>query len=354
MGSMDASVILEPPSFITKIELFNTETFQMSDLPFRTKLKHFLIGPGVNRKGIDYRLVEYTFGEIQFDNFCPYFWLRNAMLLALPFVAAFKGSKRLFYYLTEVFEGLLTVINKYLCVPLSNKALEYLPVEKAMKLYEQSADYWMKKYEHYSKEDAEDVVRYMNKEKENSKFQAWKARHPDWKKMFEDTEQRLKREKEELKKAEVERKKFEAEAKDRRKQRQLKVATVCKKIFPIAMAVVGLVVFAVVVKIVLFLAAVIVLVDWVKVGHALLILLCVLAGIVAICGVVYTIVKLIEKCTISIPTPNLGPLAAPFRWIRDFFVIVGRGLKSAAEFTVELVVEFKKDHCPKIEWLGEE
>lgn len=97
------------------------------------------------------RLQTQMIGKVEFENFCPYFWMTIACLVGAPFFFPYQAAKWLLFEgspyvftvlgyilspVLHVFELGLNALDSTVCLPLQTAALDYIDERRLLSLYE--------------------------------------------------------------------------------------------------------------------------------------------------------------------------------------------------------------------------
>lgn len=324
----------------------------------------------LSRNSWHYKLQRWTWGEIHFQNFCPYFWLTIFSIIISPFTLIKKSVvwtyEKIFQILGKVFDlfcGLLfctrDIIDDKICKPAFRKSISLMSDKEVLNLHN------INRLGHYCYKG--DFKSY---QKNLYRFEMWKLMQgEEWKARLKEIETKAK---EESKKRVEALKKLEKPKTNYKKQkaRLTKIVNATQKYFKWVIFAVGAVALYFAAYLLIVLGELIyklgLLVNWVKVGHVALIVLVVAGGIGAIAlsalAFIFLLKTFIGKCDFTI-------FFAPVKWFfRKVFgfaayplrlvltpIAMGTGKIASSvfgglEFFVDYVKAVKNNNCPRINW----
>lgn len=358
----------------------------------------------LNRNGWHRKLQRFVFGNPPvFNSLCPYFWLTvfcfivTFIIPVMPFV---KGAKWLLAKFFIGFERLFNWFDRAICQPIYEEACKNMSAADV-------ADSWLVRTvygEGYSSADETDRVlldRYYEIDRKEGyskikqrieKFSKWKTLNPDWEKKLEEYRVKRKTQLLELKKqndekqvrliAEREAKEIKDKQREEKrlakleankeriaaaaKRRQAMFINIVKYTKWLAYALVSLIFAGVLYLLYQFIYFVGTATNWIAVLGVLKTVGLVLIGLAILAGIIYLIVKLVQKCSLNIDDfPKLkkfgNAIAFPFIqlakgvvWLgtplSNFFKAIGSGFV----FVWQYAKATKDNYCPAINWIDEE
>lgn len=295
----------------------------------------------LSRNSWHYRLQNFVFNDVPFQkNFCPYFWLTIFCIFAFPFVGIWTLVKKpllaFFEFLLFGFEKVGEVVDEKVCTPYRERSLESVTPEQAFVLWEawEAWDYYYVRREGTSKL-AEKFRRW--KEFYINKFDSDQA----WRDFIE--KGRIEVEKRRAREQEIRREREEQEAlrKARIQKMHLAIIKVTKVVFyalgtvlALGFAYLSLMVFALMWSHREGIWSFLVTYGPATLGAIVLIMLLV--------GLIFGAVHL-GKCYARMTPPKIkeekkdGKAMSSIKGFFSFFWL--------------FIVNFKKNHCPHIEWV---
>lgn len=279
----------------------------------------------LRRDGWHFRLQKWVFGEVPYqNNFCPYFWLTIFCLVASPFKLAWLGVYAAF--LRPLFK-LFDWIDDHVCTPLMTHVYTRIPAVDIYPIF-----YAHQKWDEYSLP-----------KKKRRLFKLWMKYVPNARQRLEDAREAYMAKK---RHEDLEWHRRQCMQRDRRARLEARSKAVYQALIKYTKWLVYVVGAAVAVGVTLGLwYAGCWLTAHVK-GAAVLAALKYLGGLFAVVGVLFFVFFAVRKafrCLQSL-------VRIPRVRMPSFLISAWEGVESFVGFFVVFFANFKKDHCPTIEW----
>lgn len=289
----------------------------------------------VSKASWHYKLLVRMFGDVHFNNFCPYFWLVVFALAASPFFFTFVFIRSAFIFLVNLME----MVMEPLCKVMDFIIVIFFGDSMANEWYSYSKDYNKNVWEaRFKEQDKKFRLKLLRR---NWRFQFWK-----WWVGEEEWQERLRR----LSFERIERQQNEyLLAKERKKSREqlmMKISIWTKEVAPVILVLAAPLVLFLLYKFGLLLSLFwIFLYHWLL-GHgkSILTVIGIAAFIITISAIMLAVGDRFKRCDIEIPRPPR------LDFVSNIFSATGRFIKELFSFVLEAIKMFKEKHCPSIEW----
>ena len=298
----------------------------------------------LSRDSWHYRLQRFVFDDVPFQaNFCPYFWLTIFCLFSLPFVLIWTWIKGpVLKASTAFFEGffsLADIVEEKVCIPYKVRTFDSVTPEQAFLMYEAWEDRNMYGERRRNESLATKFLRWKNHF--TSKFDS----DEKWREFVEQGRENVLKLREKNQEIIREREQAERKRKERIKKAHLLIIKVTKAIFFTILSALALALTYIIFLMfyMLWERRSIIGSFFVNYGSTILLAIGVIIGFAALIALgVYAI-----KCLVSIVPPKAEEITKTENKVTS-------AIKGFFSFFWIFIVNFKKNHCPHIEWVDRE